>query len=109
MGPPAVFTATHFPVKLIGIGIGIALDEADADELQDIGEGHANGAEVGVVVAHPDGVPGIAVDDGDAHLVGTDAPPVELARRADGAPQPGEADDDDGNAASGSVGECQWR
>ena len=78
-------------------GAGLALDEADADGIQDLGEGHAHGTEVGLVVAHADGVPGIAVDDGDSHFVGADAHLVEPPRRADGAPQPGEAgaDDDD--------------
>ena len=70
---------------------GLAFDKADADRIEYLGQGHAHRAKVGLIVAHPDGVPGIAVDDGDSHLIGANAEFVELARRADGAPQSGEA------------------
>src|SRR5262249_28535497 len=63
---------------------------ADADRAEHVIKGNADRSQVGLVVPHTDAVKGVAVDQGHRDRVRVPAQFVELAGRADRAPQPGE-------------------
>src|SRR5262245_19818285 len=63
---------------------------ADADGAEHVIKGDPDGSQVRLVVPHTDAVEGVAVDQGHLDRVRAPAQFVELAGRADRAPQPGE-------------------
>src|SRR5262249_4660009 len=64
---------------------------ANADGTEHVIKGNADATQVRLVVPNTDAVKGVAVDQGDLDRVGAPAQFVELAGRAQHAPQPGES------------------
>ncbi len=67
------------------------LDALDPDRPQHLIERDPGRIEIGLVVAHPDRMPRVAVDHRDPDPVGAEPELVELSGGADRAPQPGKA------------------
>src|SRR5260370_2760838 len=81
-------------------------DMADADRIEHGIQCDPDIAQVGFVVAHPDRVEGIAVDQGDFEVRGRDSKFTAPTCGTDGAPEPGETAADNYDALHAAALHC---